>query len=63
MLKVEKMKVVRVNKYEFELEDGRVFEHTEPLDEIPTLEEFQKIYDECCDNMNKILEETKNESR
>lgn len=63
MEKVKKMKIVRVDKYEFELEDGRVFEHIEPLDEVPTLEEFQKVYDECCDNMNKILEETKNESR
>jgi len=63
MEKVKKMKVVRVDKYEFELENGQVFEHIEPLDEVPTLEEFQKVYDECCDNMNKILEETKNESR
>lgn len=63
MLKVEKMKVVKVDKYEFELENGQVFEHIEPLDEVPTLEEFQKVYDECCDNMNKILEETENESR
>ena len=38
MEKVKKMKVVRVDKYEFELEDGRVFEHIEPLDEIPALE-------------------------
>ena len=63
MLKVEKMKVVRVDKYEFELEDGQVFEHIEPLDEVPILEEFQKVYNECCDNMNKILEETEDESR
>lgn len=63
MLKVEKMKVVRVDKYEFELENGQVFEHIEPLDEVPTLEEFQKVYDECYDNMNKILEESENESR
>ena len=63
MEKVKKMKVIRVDKYEFELENGQVFEHIEPLDEAPTLEEFQKVYDECCDNMNKILEETKNESR
>ena len=52
-----------VDKYKFELENGQVFEHIEPLDEVPTLEEFQKVYNECCDNMNKILEETENESR
>ena len=63
MEKVKKMKVVRVDKYEFELENGQIFEHIEPLDEVPALEEFQKVYDECCDNMNKILEETENESR
>jgi len=63
MEKVKKMKVVRVDKYEFELENGQVFEHIEPLDEVPTLEEFQKVYDKCCDNMNKILEESENESR
>lgn len=63
MQRIKKMKVIRVDKYEFELENGQVFEHIEPLDEVPTLEEFQKVYDECCDNMNKILKETKNESR
>jgi hypothetical protein len=58
MEKVKKMKVVRVDKYEFELENGQIFEHIEQLDEVPTLEEFQKVYDKCCDNMNKILEES-----
>lgn len=38
-------KVVKVTKTEFELEDGRVFPHVEPLDEVPTVEEFQAIYD------------------
>ena len=40
------MKVVRVTKTEFELEDGRVYDHPIELDEVPTIEEFQKIYDE-----------------
>lgn len=61
MEKVKKMKIVRVDKYEFELENGQVFEHIEALDEVPTLDEFQKVYDECCENMNKILEETEND--
>jgi len=39
------MKVVRVTQIEFELEDGRVYEHPVKLVEIPSLEEFQKIYD------------------
>ena len=40
------MKVVRVTKTEFELEDGRVYEHPVELNEVPTIEEFQKIYNE-----------------
>jgi hypothetical protein len=58
MQRIKKMKVVRVDKYEFELENGQVFEHIEPLDEVPSLEEFQKIYDACCNEMNKKLEES-----
>lgn len=37
--------VVKVDKEGFELSDGRVFEHPEPLNSIPTVEEFQAIYD------------------
>ena len=39
-------KVVRVTEDEFELDDGRIFPHVERLKEVPTIEEFQKIYDE-----------------
>jgi len=39
------MKVIKITKTNFELEDGRVFEHPMELDETPTLEEFQKMYD------------------
>lgn len=41
----EKPKVVRVDRTEFELSDGRVYPHVVELDETPTLEEFQEIYD------------------
>ena len=37
------MKVVRVDKEEFELEDGRVIPHITELDKVPTVEEFQEI--------------------
>ena len=39
-----KVYVVRVTATEFELSDGRIYEHPVKLepDEIPTLEEFQK---------------------
>lgn len=55
--KLVKMKVIRVNENEYELEDGRVYEHVVTLDEVPSLEEFQKIYDEQVDKMNELLEE------
>lgn len=42
---MKKLMVVRVTKEEFETEDGCVYKHMEPLDEVPTLEEFQKTYD------------------
>lgn len=40
-------KVVRVTAEEFELDDGQVFPHVVELDpdEIPSVEEFQHIYD------------------
>ena len=45
MYKNPKM-VVRVTKDEFELDDGTIHPIPFELDEIPTLEEFQRIYDE-----------------
>lgn len=38
-------KVVRVTKTEFELDNGQIFPHAVELDEVPTVEEFQKHYD------------------
>ena len=40
------MKVVRVNKTEYELENGDVYPHVFELDEDITVEEFQKLLDE-----------------
>ena len=34
--------VTRVTKTEFELDDGRVYQHQFELDEVPTNEEFQR---------------------
>lgn len=39
------MKITKVTKTEFETEDGQVFEHPLELDEVPTVEEFQKTLD------------------
>jgi hypothetical protein len=40
------MKVVRVDREEFELEDGRVIPHVVELDVVPSIEEFQEILNE-----------------
>lgn len=44
-MRIKKMKVVRVTKTEFELEGGRVFEHPVELEHVPSVGEFQDIYD------------------
>lgn len=53
---LKKMKVVRVTKTEFELEDGRIVPHFMELEKVPTLKQFQKIYDEWTDKLNAINE-------
>jgi len=42
---MKKAMVVRVTETEFELEDGRIYQHPITFDDIPTVEEFQDIYD------------------
>lgn len=49
------MKVVSVDKNGFTLEDGTYCEHPIPLDEVPTLEEFQKIYENSVNIINKEI--------
>jgi hypothetical protein len=53
----KKLMVVRVTKEEFELDDGRIFPHVIELDEVPTIEEFQKIYDKVRDTYKDMLRE------
>jgi len=55
-MKVKKMKVIRVSKGEFELEDGRVYEHPIPLTTVPSLQEFQETYDNCSKKLQEILD-------
>ena len=43
--KIPKM-IVRVTKTEFETDDGVIYPIPFELDEVPTVEEFQRIYDE-----------------
>ena len=56
-MKEKKPMVVRVTKEEFELDDGRIFPHVVELDEVPTIEEFQKIYDKVRDTYKDLLRE------
>jgi hypothetical protein len=49
------MKVIRVTKTEFELEDGRVYEHPVELNEVPSLEDFQAIYDEWVEKFQEMF--------
>jgi len=56
-MKKKKPMVVRVTKEEFELDDGRIFPHVVELDEVPTVEEFQKIYDKVRDTYKDMLRE------
>lgn len=50
-------RVVRVTRTEFELSDGRVYEHPVPLDYDPTIENFQQIYDFWKDAIEHYGEE------
>jgi hypothetical protein len=45
-MKKSRMKVIRVTKTEFELEDGRVIPHVVDLDYAPSVEEFQGYLDD-----------------
>lgn len=47
--------VVRVSKEEFELNDGRVFPHMVELEEVPTIEEFQRIYDNVREQFKDFI--------
>lgn len=46
---MERLKVVRVTQEEFELSNGAVYPHMVPLEDTPTIEEFQATYDQMAD--------------
>lgn len=48
---MKKMKVVRITKEEYELDDGTVITHVSKLDEVPSLEEFQSYLDEWYEKL------------
>lgn len=39
------MKIKKVTKKHYELEDGRIIEFDEPLDSVPSIKELQKMLD------------------
>ena len=49
------MRVVRVTKTEFELADGRVYDHPIELEDVPSLEEFQAVYDEWVKKFQEMF--------
>jgi len=51
------MKVIRVDKDEFELEDGRIIPHVVPLDDVPSVDEFQEILDEQYEKLGIEIDE------
>lgn len=53
----KKMKVVRVSRIDFELENGDVYPHVFEFDYDITIEEFQKLLDE---SKSLILSHIKN---
>jgi len=59
-LKNKQLKVVRVDKHEFELDNGDIYPIPFELDvdEDVSVEEFQKILDSSKDIILKILEQT-----
>ena len=54
-MNVKSMKVVRVTKTEFELEDGRVYDHPIELEDVPSLEGFQSLYDEWVKKFQEMF--------
>ena len=54
-MKVKSMKVVRVTKTEFELESGRIYDHPIELEDVPSLEDFQEVYDEWVKKFQEMF--------
>lgn len=55
------MKVVKVTKTNYTLENGDVYEHTFDIDENITVEEFQKLLDNACSFMTDTLKKIEKE--
>jgi len=51
---MKRMIVTKVTATEFELDDGRVFQHVSELEEVPTVEEFQKLLDASYEKLGIV---------
>ena len=54
---MKRMKVVRLTKDEFELEDGTIQPMMLDINPLPTLEEFQKYLDNAAEYMGIEVED------
>lgn len=65
-LKNKKFKVIRVNKTEFELDNGDIYPHTFDIDEKISVKEFQKLLDASqstmVDHLNKLMIDDQNKT-
>ena len=48
-------KVVRVDRYEFELDTGQVFQHLETLDRDMNVDEFQVFYEHWYKRIKELM--------
>jgi len=60
--KDKKMKVVRVTRTEFELDNGDIYPLPFELDETPTLKEFNEIYANSRTLVENLIVQSKNKS-
>lgn len=54
---MKRMKVVRITKEEFELDDGTIQPMMFDIDPLPTLEEFQAMFDHSAEIMGIEVED------
>lgn len=48
-------KVVRVDRYEFELDTGQVYQHLEPLEKDISVAEFQVFYEHWYKRIKELV--------
>lgn len=59
--KIKNLKVVKVTKTDYTLDNGDVYEHTFDIDESITPEEFQKLLDNSVNTVIGIIKKKIND--